>query len=350
MAVQFVLPLFRCGSRSLYVSAWYIIGGDDLHAARLPGRQLRAGVRARGAQGATYSGLWIHDAVGLYVTPFAVAIFYVVIPTVTGRPIYSHFLSMLAFWMLFFIYPLNGTHHLHLLVDPDGGPVGGDRRLGLPRDGRGAERDAICCFRCRGSAAWWPTTCRLRFVWVGVVAYLAVSLQGSLQALMPVNRLVHFTDWVIGHSHFAMIGFASFAAVGGLLHVWKQTPGLRYNARAANWAFWLLATGLALMVADLTAAGMVQGQLWQSRIALDRVGSRVAAVLDLALAGGAAGARRVRRAGSGDARPAERPGRCHPAPPTRRPQAQPRCQQSRACRRSLAAMAARSTGSRAPTC
>ena len=65
-----------------------------------------------------------------------------------------------------------------------------------------------------------------------VVAYLAVSLQGSLQALMPVNRLVHFTDWVIGHSHFAMIGFASFAAVGGLLHVWKQTAGLRYNAGA----------------------------------------------------------------------------------------------------------------------
>ena len=104
----------------------------------------------------------------------------------------------------------------------------------------------------------------LRFVWVSIVAYVTVSLQGSLQALMPVNRLVHFTDWVIGHSHFAMIGFASFAAVGGLLHVWQQTAGLRYNARAANWTFWLLAVGLGLMVMDLTAAGMVQGQLWQS--------------------------------------------------------------------------------------
>jgi mono/diheme cytochrome c family protein len=39
---------------------------------------------------------------------------------------------------------------------------------------------------------------------------------------------------------------------------------MRYNAGAANWAFWLLAVGLFLMVADLTAAGMVQGQLWQS--------------------------------------------------------------------------------------
>jgi mono/diheme cytochrome c family protein len=81
---------------------------------------------------------------------------------------------------------------------------------------------------------------------------------------MPVNRFVHFTDWVIGHSHFAMIGFASFAAIGGLLHAWKQTAGLRYNARAANWAFWLLVAGLFLMVADLTMAGMVHGQLWRS--------------------------------------------------------------------------------------
>jgi len=42
-----------------------------------------------------------------------------------------------------------------------------------------------------------------------------VSLQGSVQALMPVNRFMHFTDWVNGHSHLAMIGFASFIAVGG---------------------------------------------------------------------------------------------------------------------------------------
>jgi mono/diheme cytochrome c family protein len=116
----------------------------------------------------------------------------------------------------------------------------------------------------RGSSGVVARDVPLRFVWVSIVAYLAVSLQGSMQALMSVNRLVHFTDWVIGHSHFAMIGFASFAAIGGLLHVWRQTAGLRYNARAANWAFWLLAIGLFLMVADLTVAGMVQGQLWQS--------------------------------------------------------------------------------------
>jgi mono/diheme cytochrome c family protein len=48
---------------------------------------------------------------GLFVTPLALAMACYVIPSVTRRPIYSHFISMMGFWLLFFLYPLNGTHH-----------------------------------------------------------------------------------------------------------------------------------------------------------------------------------------------------------------------------------------------
>jgi mono/diheme cytochrome c family protein len=116
----------------------------------------------------------------------------------------------------------------------------------------------------RGSGGVVVRDAPLRFVWLGIIAYLIVSMQGSLQALMPVNRFVHFTDWVVGHAHLAMIGFASFLAIGGLLHVWQRTPGCRYHPAAANWAFWLLALGLTAMVLDLTAAGLAQGHAWQS--------------------------------------------------------------------------------------
>ena len=71
-----------------------------------------------GAAGAAFSGLWIHDAVGLFVTPMALAILYYVIPASTGRPVFSHFLSMVGFWGLFFLYPLNGTHHYIYSVIP----------------------------------------------------------------------------------------------------------------------------------------------------------------------------------------------------------------------------------------
>jgi cbb3-type cytochrome c oxidase subunit I len=260
--VQFVLPFLRGRLGQLYVSGWYIIGGLVFTLFAYPVGQV-APELLPGATGATFSGLWIHDAVGLYVTPLAVAIAYIVIPIATGKPIYSHFLSMVAFWLLFLVYPFNGTHHYvfsSIPMDAQKGAIVASVYLGA---------DVILnvtnqLLSLRGSAGVVARDAPLRFVWFSVIAYLIVSMQGSFQALMPVNRFIHFSDWVIGHSHLSMIGFASFAAIGGMLHAWQRLPGLRYNARAANWAFWLLTVGVLLMATDLTAAGLVQGQLWQS--------------------------------------------------------------------------------------
>jgi len=260
--IQFVLPFLRGKLADLYVSGWYILGGLTFTLLAYPVGNLVPEL-VPGARGATYSGLWIHDAVGLFVTPLAVAIAYVVIPATTGKPIFSHFLSMIGFWLLFLIYPLNGTHHYvfsSIPMEAQKGAIVASVYLGA---------DVILVvtnllLSLRGSAGVVATNVPLRFVWVGTVIYLIVSLQGSMQALMPVNQFVHFSDWVIGHSHLAMIGFASFTAIGGMLHVWERTPGVRYKPRAAEWTIWLLSIGLGLMVVDLTAAGLVQGQLWES--------------------------------------------------------------------------------------
>src|SRR5882757_6018371 len=262
MAFEFVLPFLRARASDLYVSAWYIIGGIIFTMLAYPVGNFVPEL-VPGARGAAFSGLWIHDAVGLYVTPFAVAIAYYVIPATTRRPLYSPFLSMVGFWVLSFTYPLTGTHHYVYSVIP-----------------MAAQKGAIVAsvylemavilvvtnqlLSLRGNSGTASKDVPLRFVWFGVVSYLVVSLQGSVQALMPVNRFIHFTDWVIGHSHFAMIGFASFIALGGIAHLWQRIPGTRYNERLMNWSFWLLAVGLTLMITDLTIAGLVEAQVWQS--------------------------------------------------------------------------------------
>jgi cytochrome c oxidase cbb3-type subunit I/II len=258
---QFVLPLLRARVPSLYVSAWYILGGLTFTLLAYPVGNV-VPEYLPGAQGATFSGLWIHDAVGLFATPLALAIAYAVIPAVSGRPIFSHFLSMIGFWLLFLLYPLNGTHHYvfsSIPMEAQKGAIVASVYLGA---------DVILVvtnllLSLRGRSAIVGSDTPLRYVWTGTVAYLVVSLQGSAQSIMPLNRFTHFTDWVIGHSHLAMIGFASFTALGGLLHAWRLTPGCRYNRAAAGWSFWLLSLGLAAMVLDLTAVGLVQGQLWQ---------------------------------------------------------------------------------------
>ena len=103
MAVaQFVVPLLRARVSDLYVSAWYVLGGLTFTLLAYPVGNV-VPEYLPGAQGATFSGLWIHDAVGLFVTPLALAIAYAVIPAVSRRPIYSHFLSMIGFWLLFLL-------------------------------------------------------------------------------------------------------------------------------------------------------------------------------------------------------------------------------------------------------
>src|SRR3984893_3672734 len=262
MVFEFVLPFLKARLSDLYVSAWYIIGGIIFTMLAYPVGNFVPEL-VPGARGAAFSGLWIHDAVGLYVTPFALAIAYYVIPATTRRPIFSHFLSMVGFWVLFFTYPLNGTHHYVYSAIPmaaQKGAIVASAYLGM---------DVILVvtnllLSLRGSSGTVGRDVPLRFVWFGIVCYLLVSLQGSVQALMPVNRFIHFSDWVIGHSHFAMIGFASFIALGGIAHMWQRIPGTRYNERTMNWSFWFLATGLTLMIADLTIAGLVEAQLWDS--------------------------------------------------------------------------------------
>jgi cbb3-type cytochrome c oxidase subunit I len=262
MAFEFVLPFLKARLSDLYVSGWYIIGGIVFTMLAYPVGNLVPWL-VPGARGAAFSGLWIHDAVGLYVTPFAVAIAYYVIPATTGRPIFSHFLSMVGFWLLFFIYPLNGTHHYVYSAIPmaaQKGAIIASAYLGM----QVILVVTNLLLSLRGSSGTASKDVPLRFIWLGVISYLLVSLQGSVQALMPVNRFIHFTDWVIGHSHLAMIGFGSFIALGGIAHLWQRIPGTRYNARLMNWSFWLLAVGLTLMVTDLTIAGLVEAQVWQS--------------------------------------------------------------------------------------
>lgn len=262
MACEFVLPFLKAALSDLYVAAWYIIGGVIFTMLAYPVGNIVPEL-VPGARGAAFSGLWIHDAVGLYVTPFALAIAYYVIPAATGRPIYSHFLSMIGFWLLFFAYPLNGTHHYVYSAIPmsaQKGAIVASVYLGM---------DVILVvtnllLSLRGSSTMVGGDVPLRFVWFGVISYLLVSLQGSVQALMPINRFIHFSDFVIGHSHFAMIGFASFIVLGGIAHLWRRIPGTRQNERMLRWSFWFLAAGMSLMIVDLTIAGLVEGQLWRS--------------------------------------------------------------------------------------
>jgi cytochrome c oxidase cbb3-type subunit I/II len=265
LIVQFALPFWKCGATRLYVAGWYVLGSVIFTALAYPIGNL-APHFLPGAMGAAFSGLWIHDAVGIFVTPLATAIAYFVIPAVTRKPIYSHFYSMIGFWLLFLVYPLNGIHHyIYSSV-----PMTAQHASEVASIYQGIDVIIVVAnlLLSIGIAAGGEVAhdIPLRYIWTSVVIYLVVSIQGSVQAVMAFNSYIHFTDWVIGHSHLAMIGFASFAAMGGLAHIWQRLPGVRSSRRLLAWSYWLTVTGLGLMVLDLTSAGLVQASLWQQHI------------------------------------------------------------------------------------
>lgn len=265
LIVQFALPFWKGGAAKLYVAGWYLLGGITFTALAYPIGNILPNVLP-GAMGAAFSGLWIHDAVGVFVTPLATAIAYFVIPAVTRKPIYSHFYSMIGFWLLFLVYPLNGLHHyIYSSL-----PMGAQHASEVASIYQGIDviivvANLLLSIGLAGEGNILRDI-PLRFVWTSVVLYLVVSIQGSVQAVMAFNSFIHFTDFVIGHSHLAMIGFASFAAMGGVAHVWQRLPGVRSSRRLLAWSYWLLVIGLLLMVLDLTSAGLTQAALWQQHL------------------------------------------------------------------------------------
>ncbi len=100
-------------------------------------------------------------------------------------------------------------------------------------------------------------------VFAGTIWYLITCVQGPLHSLPSVQRLTHFTHWVVGHSHIAVLGFAGFIAIGTLFTILPRVTGKGlYSRRLADLAYWILLTGLLAMFLDLTVAGLVQGGSW----------------------------------------------------------------------------------------
>jgi cbb3-type cytochrome oxidase subunit 1 len=214
-----------------------------------------------GVGGAAFSGLWIHDAVGVLVTPLALAIAYFVIPVVTGMPIYSHFLSMVGFWGLAFFYPLNGTHHY--IFSPI--PTAAQNAAIIASVFMGFVVIVVVLnllLSIKGHGEKVVNDTGLRWVWTGIIFYLLISIEGSAQAMAPLQELIHFTDWIVAHAHFALAGFGSFIIMGGIANFWSNVTMRPLSTKLSNHAFWLFFSGLMLMVVDLTYAGLVQANLW----------------------------------------------------------------------------------------
>jgi cytochrome c oxidase cbb3-type subunit 1/cytochrome c oxidase cbb3-type subunit I/II len=102
-----------------------------------------------------------------------------------------------------------------------------------------------------------------KFVFTGTIIYLFTCLQGPLQSLPQVQRVTHFSNWVVAHAHMGILGFSGMIALGGMYYVLPKIVGKPiYSRLLADFQYWLVLLGLSGFMISLTIAGLIQGNGW----------------------------------------------------------------------------------------
>ncbi|ODS34617.1 MAG: cbb3-type cytochrome c oxidase subunit 1 CcoN [Candidatus Scalindua rubra] len=92
---------------------------------------------------------------------------------------------------------------------------------------------------------------------------MITCFQGPFQSLFSLQKVIHFSDWVVGHAHIAFLGTFSFWMIAALYYVLPRMSNRTvYTRNLAEWHFWLTFAGTLIYTSSLTAAGLVQGYLW----------------------------------------------------------------------------------------
>jgi cytochrome c oxidase cbb3-type subunit 1 len=262
---NFLQTLRRRQENLLYVSVWYVVGGLIFtfftyffgNAVWAPDTGSITGI-----PDAILAWFYGHNILGFFFTTLAVATAYYIIPIATRSPLYSHTLSLIGFWSILLMYSHIGTHHIlqapaptWLKVIAITGSVG----MIIPV----MTVLVNLWLTMRGRVAEVQTDIGGKFVLAGTVWYLMTCLQGPLQSLPSVQRLTHFTNWVIAHAHMGMLGFAGTICLGGIYFILPRVTGRPlHSLRLANFQYWLVMIGMIGFFAVLTAAGLIQGSGW----------------------------------------------------------------------------------------
>jgi cytochrome c oxidase cbb3-type subunit 1 len=217
--------------------------------------------------------LWFygHNVFGLLLTPLSAAVAYYVIPKACRAPLYSHTLSLLGFWALLVVYTHIGTHHL-LQV-----PVPTWLKVIAIVDSIGMVIPVMAFlvniwYTAKGKLGEIHADIGAKFVFTGTIMYFFVSIQGSMMSLPQVQRVTHFNNWVVGHAHVGVLGFAGMIALGGLYFVLPRITGKElYSRFIADFQYWLILIGVIGFTVVLTIAGLIQGNGWLSGETVYRV-------------------------------------------------------------------------------
>lgn len=264
IVANMLAPVWKARNKQFYVTVWYVVAaliwtplvyvmGNFLPQYWMPG-----------TGGASIVSMYIHDLVGLFVTPIGVGMIYYLLPILLKKPVYSHALSLIGFWGLAFFYPMNSVHHY--LYSPI--PMWAQYASIVASVGIHVVVYTVIFnyFATIGTDfKKVATSLPIRFIVVGALCYLLTCIQCAIQVTLAAQEIIHFTDWVPGHAHLVMFGTFSFWIFAWIYYLWPKLFKTELFSRTlAEWHFWLGTIGIFFMWVDLCAAGVMQGYMWKN--------------------------------------------------------------------------------------
>lgn len=258
--------------RHLYVAIWFYIatwvGITMLHVFNNLEVPLSfAGWKSYSAYAGVKDALvqwWYgHNAVAFFLTTPVLGLMYYFMPKAADRPVFSYKLSIIHFWSLIFVYIWAGPHHLLYTAIPGWAQaLGTTFSIALIAPSWGGMLNGLLTLR----GAWDKVRENpvLKFFVVAVTCYGMATFEGPLLATKTLNKIGHFTDWVIGHVHVGALGWNGFMAFGMIYYLlpimWRTKL---WSVKLANWHFWLGTLGIIFYAVPMYISGFTQGLMWK---------------------------------------------------------------------------------------
>lgn len=263
VAINMLTPIFQT-TGPMYVSLWYFIAALIWTVLVYAMGNFLPQYFVAGAPAGAIGGLFIHDLVGLFVTPIGWGLMYYFVPIILKKPVWSHGLSLVGFWGLAFFYPLTGIHHFLY------SPIPMFLQYGAVIATIAVEfvvTTVIVNFfmTLRHDEGQFARSFPIRWFYTGMIYYFITCLQCAFQTTMTFQKIIHFSDWVVGHAHLVMLGVFGFWILGSMVYLMPRLLGVSawYSRSLLSWHYWLSAIGTMGMFLDLMVAGLVQGYLWR---------------------------------------------------------------------------------------
>lgn len=262
VAYNLIRTIADRGVEEIYISNWYIMGGflwtiALMVIAYIPYYQ------QNGISQTVIQGYYMHNGVGMWFTPLVLGLTYYFLPKLLNKPIYSYSLGILAFWTQMVFYTMIGAHHFIFAPTPWWlQTVAIIFSVGMVVTLAAGTGNFLLTMK--GSGRTIGRSYSLPFILAGVLAYFLWSFQGTFEAFRSLNRVWHFTNFTIAHSHLTMYGFVVFLIWGGIYGLLPRLTGREPPQLLVGIHFWFALIGLMLYTVALMIGGTMQGMSWLS--------------------------------------------------------------------------------------